>query len=102
MRWTGFFGFALVANVLHVSEHTIVQKGKAFAPGSLEVKKGDTVIFTNDDDVVHNVFTASSAFRFNLKAQPPGASTTVSFTEAGAFEVRCAIHPTMKLAVQVK
>jgi plastocyanin len=58
-------------------------------------------VFRNDDAVVHNVFSSDAAFRFNLRAQAPGASTAVAFDQPGTFHVRCAIHPNMKLDVTV-
>ncbi len=82
--------------------HLVTQKGKRFSPSELVVQAGDTVAFRNDDRVVHNVFTASVGFEFNLKRQLPGAGTGVAFAQAGTVEVRCAIHPTMKLKITVK
>jgi hypothetical protein len=34
-------------------------------------------------------------------SQTPGANATVTFATEGTVEVRCAIHPGMKLTVQV-
>ena len=82
--------------------HQVAQKGKRFAPSELVVQAGDTVAFRNDDAVVHNVFTASAGFEFNLKRQPPGSSGLATFAEPGTVQVRCAIHPTMKLKITVK
>ncbi len=82
--------------------HLVVQKGKKFSPSEVVVQVGDTVVFRNDDRVVHNVFTASAGFEFNLKRQPPGSLNAVAFAQAGTAEVRCAIHPTMKLKITVK
>lgn len=82
--------------------HVVVQKDKAFSTAELKVKPGDTVVFKNEDDVVHNVFSQSPGFEFNSKSQAPGAETSASFDKAGVVEVRCAIHPKMKMTIQVQ
>jgi plastocyanin len=82
-------------------KHVVTQKGKSFSVAELKVKIGDTVEFKNDDEVSHNVFSVSKSQPFNTKIQPPGTEAAVTFTTEGTVEVRCAIHPGMKLTVQV-
>lgn len=84
-----------------VRTHTVVQKDKLFGATTLSVAAGDTIMFRNDDNVVHNVFTSSPDFKFNLRSQAPGTSAAVAFDKPGTHSVRCAIHPTMKLSVTV-
>jgi plastocyanin len=81
--------------------HTVSQKAKAFSTAELEVKVGDTVEFKNDDDVAHNVFSVSKPQPFNTKVQTPGKSADITFAKEGTVEVRCAIHPQMKLLIKV-
>jgi plastocyanin len=83
------------------AERSISQKGKAFSESTITVKKGDVVIFVNDDSITHNVMSADAGNEFNVGAQPPGVSTPVTFDKAGEFTVICAIHPRMKLTVKV-
>jgi plastocyanin len=83
-------------------DHVVSQKGKRFEPQSLRVKVGDRVLFNNDDENTHNVFSRSGANAFNVGMQQPGSSSPVTFEEAGSVEVRCAIHPSMKLTVEVE
>ena len=82
--------------------HSISQKNKTFSQTSLAVKPGEDVAFVNDDAVVHNVFSGSAGQAFNLKTQAPGATAHISFEKEGTVDVRCAIHPTMKLTITVK
>ena len=82
-------------------KHVVTQKGKSFSVTELHVKVGDVVEFRNDDDVSHNVFSVSKIQPFNTKMQTPGSVAAVLFTNAGTIEVRCAIHPGMKLLIQV-
>jgi len=84
------------------AKFTVSQKDKKFAPNKLTVQRGDSVVFVNDDPVVHNVFSQTPGFEFNLKRQPVGSSGTVTFNRTGVAEVRCAIHPGMKLSITVR
>lgn len=80
----------------------VTQKDKAFSQAALVLKAGDSIVFENNDTIAHNVFAASPAATFDLKQQKPGAANTVLFDKPGVVEVRCAIHPRMKLVVTVK
>lgn len=86
---------ALAANL------TISQKGRVFSSESVTVKKGEALTFLNDDSIPHNILSTSKGNEFNLGSQPPGASTDVTFKEAGDVLVICAIHPRMKMTVKV-
>jgi plastocyanin len=39
---------------------------------------------------------------FDLGSYPQGQSKSVTFDKAGKVEVECAIHPQMKMTVEVK
>ena len=72
-----------------------------FSSESVSIKKGATLTFLNDDSVPHNIISTSKGNEFDLGSQPPGASTDVTFKEAGDVQVICAIHPRMKMVVKV-
>jgi plastocyanin len=91
-----------VPAILRAEERVVTQKGKTFAPGTLTIKPGDKVVFKNDDEITHNVFTVSKGMEFNVKAQAPGESTEHVFATEGVAEVRCAFHPRMQLTIVVK
>ena len=91
----GLSAGALAANL------TISQKGRAFSSETVTLKKGGTLTFMNDDSIPHNIMSTISGNEFNLGSQPPGASTDVTFKEAGEVLVICAIHPRMKMTVKV-
>ena len=104
MRAT-FLPFIIVVSLsasLQAKEHKVGQSGKQFSEKTLKVKKGDTVIFMNDDKVSHNVFSTDAANKFNLKITKPGKEAKHTFNKAGEVTVRCAIHPKMKLKVIVE
>lgn len=95
--------FCCVAiSALPMGQHSVSQKDKTFSSAALTVKAGDSIVFKNDDDVTHNVFSNTAGNEFNLKTQAPGASSSVTMKTAGTVEVRCAFHPKMKLTVTVK
>jgi len=83
------------------AEHTVSQKGKAFSTAAITIKAGDKIAFRNDDPFVHNVFSLTDGMNFDLGTYPQGQSKTQAFTKAGKFEIECAIHPEMKLVVNV-
>jgi plastocyanin len=83
------------------AERTIMQKGKVFSESAITIKKGDVVVFVNDDTVTHNVMSTDPGNEFNIGSQAPGVSTPVTFDKAGEFTILCAIHPRMKLIVKV-
>ncbi len=83
-------------------EVVVTQKGQQFTPRTLTLKVGDEIVFVNDDTGTHNVFSESPANSFDLKAQRPGTRTKVAFPNPGRVEVRCAIHPSMRLTVEVE
>jgi plastocyanin len=87
--------------VAHAASTAVSQKGRLFSMDSLTIKKGDAVVFNNDDTVPHNVVSKSPGNEFDLGYQPPGASTPVTFDALGDVNVICTIHPRMKLTIRV-
>lgn len=83
-------------------EHPVDQKDKEFSQTEITIKPGEKVLFKNSDNVTHNVFSNSKVNPFHIKIQQPGSTSTVQFDQEGVTEVRCAIHPKMKLMVTVK
>jgi plastocyanin len=89
------------------ADYTVEQKDKTFTyngarAGALKIKAGDVVNFKNMDPYFHNVFSLSDAKLFDLGSYPQGQSKSVTFDKPGTVEVECAIHPQMKMTVEVK
>jgi len=80
---------------------TMSQRDTAFAPSIVPVRVGGTVGFPNRDPFFHNVFSYSSAQRFDLGRYPEGESKEVTFGEAGIVEVFCEVHEFMRGAIVV-
>lgn len=86
---------------------TVKQKNKSFIMNArtidaMEVHKGDTIKFENDDPFFHNIFSLSNIQTFDLGSYKTGTSKSVTFNKPGKIAVECAIHPRMFLEVTVK
>lgn len=92
----------LAASLALAGDTTIVQKDREFSQTTLSIKPGDSVTFRNGDTVTHNVFSNTPGLEFDIRRQAPGGSSTVPFPKEGEVEVRCSIHPKMKLMISVK
>ena len=66
----------------------------AFAPASLSVQTGETVTWTNMDDVSHTVSADNDAF--DSGAFGAGASFQLTAGPPGTYTYFCQIHPFMK------
>jgi plastocyanin len=78
------------------------QRGAKFFPHVLPVVAGTTVEWPNNDDIFHNVFSASEAKQFDLglyKDNPP--EKRVTFDKEGRVDVFCSIHANMHCIVLV-
>lgn len=96
-----FLSGIAVASVAYAADKTVGQKGKVFSMAEVEIKKGEAVVFLNDDAIAHNVLSTTPGSQFNLGLIQPGHSTPVTFKNAGDIRIICAIHPTMKMTVKV-
>ena len=76
----------------------VAMKNMKFSPATIEIKKGDTVEWKNDDITPH---TATSA-TFDSGSIASDAAWRHTFTQAGSFPYTCTFHPDMKATVVVK
>jgi plastocyanin len=106
VRLAAAFAFlmGIVVAVQAAATITVGQHGMVFTQTSASLAKGDRIVFTNGDDVIHNIhiFGPGNDESADLGLQKPGASLTYRFDKAGAYRVRCNIHPSVKMAVAVK
>ncbi len=91
---------SLISFSANAAEVVVNQSDKKFDTKKVDIKVGDSVKFVNSDKITHNIYS-SKGLKFDLGAQEPGASSSKVFDKAGNFKVRCAIHPRMKLTVNV-
>src|SRR5690242_9419218 len=75
-------------------------KGMKFDPGTIKVKAGETVTWTNNDDRDHTV-TADDPKGFKSGNIKRGETFEQKFAKAGKYAYSCSYHPRMKGIVVV-
>ena len=73
----------------------------AFGPNAVEISVGDTVTWTNQDQVPHTA-TAEQRDVLQSGAISPGSSFSQVFDTAGEFAYFCEFHPNMTGTIVVK
>jgi plastocyanin len=76
---------------------TVKMAGLTFAPGTLTVAKGATVVFDNDDTAPHTVTARSGGVDSGVL--DPGKQ--FSLTAGESFDYFCQIHPSMTARITV-
>lgn len=96
---------ALLASVLGAwaaDVAMVTQANRKFTPSQVEVARGGTVRFVNDDgQLLHHIYSTSPTFDFDSGEQAPGKVIEERFNVPGTFTVLCGIHPKMRLVVTV-
>ncbi|MBY0333324.1 MAG: cupredoxin domain-containing protein [Acetobacteraceae bacterium] len=91
------------AALAQVDLPTVGQKDRAFSRESLEIRAGGSVRFQNDDSVAHNVVVRDPGGATRTSPlQRPGDKTDIAFAAAGEYDVRCALHPRMRMTVRAQ
>ena len=79
----------------------VVMKGIKFVPPELTVAAGDTVTWTNEDTVGHDV-TGDSFSSGDPGGLQNGDTFKFTFKKAGTFDYVCTVHPGMEGSVTVE
>lgn len=77
------------------------QKSLTFVPHVLPILVGTTVIFPNEDVVLHNVFSPGYIRKFNLGTYPQGTQKKMTFYEPGIVLLLCNIHHEMSAFIVI-
>lgn len=72
----------------------------SFTPQQITVKAGDTVTWTNHDDIPHTVTSSIMAFR--SKALDTDDKFSFTFVTPGTFSYFCSLHPHMTGTIVVE
>ena len=64
-----------------------------FSPNQIMVKSGETVTWTNKDDIPHTVTSTDNVFR--SKALDTDDKFSFTFTTPGTYKYFCSLHPRM-------
>lgn len=89
---------ALLLPVAAFAQDVIVQKGRRFLPAEITVRRGENFTVTNEDEFIHQIYSEGE---FDTDERRRGENIVEAFSRTGTFEVRCHIHPKMKLIVHV-
>lgn len=89
---------AISATAQPAGNAAVTISGFEFNPGTLTVKTGTSVTWTNQDTAPHTI----SASSFSSQRLNKGDSYTFKFDKAGTYDYSCGIHPSMKGKVIVE
>lgn len=78
---------------------TIKIESMQFSPASFHVKKGEKVIYINNDLVPHTVTADDKSF--DSKTIEAGKSWTFRADKVGVHPFKCSFHPTMTGTISV-
>jgi plastocyanin len=92
--------FAAVANPVYAADTEVKIDNFTFGPQLVVVKAGDTVVWTNGDDIPHTVTSKTGVFK--SKALDTGDKFSFTFTTPGTFPYFCALHPHMTGSIVVE
>jgi len=74
----------------------------AFNPNSISVKKGESVVWKNEDSMAHTATADGDDPSFDTgKIAAKTSSKPITFNDAGDVPYHCEIHPGMKGTVKV-
>lgn len=91
-----------IAALALTSESEVDQIGLRFTRQLVELKTGAVMKFHNSDDVIHNIMTIDKDdLTEDFGLQKPGEDIHATFSTPGSYQVRCSIHPKMKMTVNV-
>lgn len=91
-------GLVMLGPVVAAADASVSIRDLAFQPASVTVRVGDTVTWTNRDDVVHTVQWSGGSESPDLEN---GESYSRTFTSTGVFSYICGPHPFMTGSVRV-
>ena len=85
----------------HAASVVVDIKDLAYSPSSIQVMQGDTVTWTNSEEIMPHDVTSGApgqpdlGLLFSSEILLPGQSFEATFPEPGEFVYFCKLHPTM-------
>ena len=83
----------------HAEEIKVTIDNFTFTPAEVKVKVGDTVTWTNHDDIPHAVVSAG---KYRSKTLDTDDTFSFTFASAGDYKYFCSLHPHMTGTVKVE
>lgn len=100
LRGAGLAAVLLVcATPLRAETIKVTIDNFTFTPAEVTVKVGDTVTWTNHDDIPHTVVSAG---KYRSKTLDTDDSFSFTFAAAGDYKYFCSLHPHMTGLVKVE
>ncbi len=81
--------------------YNVTIRGMAFSPTPLSINVGDTVVWTNYDEVSHTV-TSDTGLELQSGYLATGKTYSHTFTASGTYTYHCSVHPYMKGTIIVR
>ena len=78
----------------------VAMKDILFVPEKITARVGQTVVWTNQDDVEHDV-KATKGADFKSKTLSKGDTYAAKLTKAGSIDYLCTIHPSQRGRITV-
>jgi plastocyanin len=78
----------------------VAMKDILFVPEKISGRVGQTVVWTNEDDIVHTV-KAEKGADFESKAVSKGKTYKAKLTKTGTIAYVCTIHPSQRGTITV-
>ena len=79
--------------------HRVVIQGLLYRPETLDVRRGDTVVWVNDDPMPH---TVTAAGEFDSRTIDAGKSWRFVARRAGTYSYVCTLHSNMHGSLKVE
>jgi plastocyanin len=97
----GFFAGGIgMASPARAAKIEVTIDNFTFTPQQITVKAGDTVTWTNHDDIPHTVTSTTKVF--NSTALDTDDKFAFTFVTPGSFSYFCALHPHMTGSIVVE
>ncbi|HTB71037.1 MAG TPA: plastocyanin/azurin family copper-binding protein [Solirubrobacteraceae bacterium] len=85
--------FATASGPVHSGSVSIAYRNIAIAPDTVRVKVGGTIVWTNYDNVEHNVTSEGGPQRFASNNFGERGTFSVKALKPGVIHYECTIHP---------
>ena len=86
----------LAGNLASAQEYRISMQEWEYHPAELTIEYGDTVIWVNDDDTLHNLYFEDALPGVPVMKKPlkirKGREFSYTFNKIGSFNYLCKIH----------
>jgi cytochrome c peroxidase len=87
--------------VMAVETARVIERGSAFHPRAVRLRKGQPLTIVNEDDRTHAVLVDDPRLKFSQGVQEPGQAVELTFPKKGTYTVGSSIRPGMELRVEL-